>query len=187
MTLTRCDWAPQNDALYCDYHDNEWGNPEFDAQKLFELLCLEGQQSGLSWITVLKKREHYRHFFYDFDAQKIVDNFNIDDLLQQKGLIRHRLKLDAIYQNAIAFLQMQQNNDDFSHFIWSFVGGKPIINQVKTREDIPTQTEISRNLSKALKKKGFKFIGPTTCYAFMQAAGLVNDHFLSCYKRKNLK
>lgn len=180
--VTRCSWVT-NDPLYIEYHDEEWGKPEYDPQKLFELLCLEGQQAGLSWITVLKKRQHYRQHFFNFEAQKIVDHFDPDALMQESGLIRHRAKLEAIYLNAKAYLQMQQDNVDFSQFIWSFVDGKPQKNDFNDLKEAPSKTEISTIMSKELKKKGFKFVGPVTCYAFMQAAGLVNDHLLSCFKR----
>ncbi|MDG6895363.1 DNA-3-methyladenine glycosylase I [Volucribacter amazonae] len=177
----RCDWVTQ-DPLYLDYHDNEWGKPQFDSLKLFEKLCLEGQQAGLSWITVLKKRENYRRAFFDFQPDKIVQmtSQDIDRLMQDKGLIRHRAKLVAIVKNAQAYLAMEKCGENFSHFIWSFVQGKPQCNQVKTLVDVPSKTPTSQAMSKALKKRGFVFVGETICYAFMQSMGLVNDHLDQC-------
>lgn len=180
--LTRCGWVGESE-IYIRYHDTEWGKPEFNAQKLFEKLCLEGQQAGLSWITVLKKREAYRAAFHQFQPEKIAQmtDSDIDKLMENAGLIRHRKKLEAIVQNAHAYLAMQQNGEDFSQFIWSFVGGKPQINNVPTLANVPAKTETSQALSKALKKKGFVFVGETTCYAFMQSMGLVNDHLNACF------
>lgn len=179
--MNRCSWASDS-QIYIDYHDNEWGKPEFDSQKLFEKLCLEGQQAGLSWITVLKKREHYRQAFHQFDPEKIaqMDKYDLDQLMQNTGLIRHRAKLEAIIKNANAFLAMQAKGEDFSQFIWSFVGGKPQINDVPTLSAVPCKTEVSTAMSKALKKRGFVFVGETTCYAFMQSMGLVDDHVNDC-------
>lgn len=179
--ITRCSWVGTS-PLYIDYHDNEWGKPQFESQKLFEQLCLEGQQAGLSWITVLKKREAYRQAFYQFDPQSIAqmsDN-EIDQLAQQRTLIRHRAKLATIVKNAKAYLAMQANGEDFSQFIWSFVHHQPQINDVPTLDTLPAYTPTSQQLSNALKKRGFAFVGPTTCYAFMQAMGLVDDHLNHC-------
>lgn len=183
-TLTRCDWV-SNDPLYINYHDNEWGIAQYDSLKLFEKICLEGQQAGLSWITVLKKREEYRRCFYDFNPEKIITltQKDVERLLENKGLIRNRLKLNSIIKNAQAYLTMKSNNEDFSTFIWSFVDGKPIINHYKDISEVPVSTDISDKLSKALKKRGFSFVGSTICYAFMQSMGLVNDHFEHCYKK----
>lgn len=177
----RCNWAGES-QIYIDYHDNEWGKPQFDSQKLFEKICLEGQQAGLSWITVLKKREAYREAFFHFSPEKIAQmgEKEIDGLMQNAGLIRHRAKLEAIVKNAKAYLAMQQNGEDFSQFIWSFVGNRPQINDVPTLSSVPAKTEVSIAMSKALKKKGFVFVGETTCYAFMQSMGLVDDHLNSC-------
>ena len=176
----RCGWA-SNDQIYIDYHDNEWGKPQFDSVKLFEKICLEGQQAGLSWITVLKKRDEYRRCFFDFDPTKIIKIDNIEPYMANAGLIRNKLKINAIIKNAHAYLNMQANGEDFSQFIWSFVDGKPIINHYHSLSDIPASTEISDRLSKALKKKGFTFVGSTICYAFMQSMGLVNDHLTNCF------
>jgi DNA-3-methyladenine glycosylase I len=190
MTISkqnRCSWVT-NDPLYIDYHDKEWGKPQYDSLKLFEKICLEGQQAGLSWITVLKKRDEYRRCFYNFEPEKIIQltTTDIELLLKNKGLIRNRLKLNSIVNNAKAYLAMQNNNEDFSQFIWSFVGDKPIINHYKDKSEVPVSTEISDKMSKALKKKGFSFVGSTICYAFMQSMGLVDDHFEDCFKKRTL-
>ncbi|MCX8596324.1 DNA-3-methyladenine glycosylase I [Gilliamella sp. B3486] len=184
MMAKRCSWVT-NDPLYINYHDNEWGYPQYDSLKLFEKICLEGQQAGLSWITVLKKREEYRRCFFNFDPEKIIqlNAIDIESLIKNKGLIRNRLKLNSIIKNAHAYLAMQNNNEDFSQFIWSFVDGKPIVNHYKDKSEVPVSTEISDKMSKALKKKGFSFVGSTICYAFMQSMGLVNDHFEDCFKK----
>lgn len=181
QALTRCNWVSQ-DSLYIDYHDTEWGFPEYDSLKLFENLCLEGQQSGLSWITVLRKRDAYRERFYHFDPEKIVTQCSVDDLVTDIRLIRHAKKLHSIITNAHAYLEMKHNNIDFSDFIWSFVNHKPIVNNIKNSSDIPTSTDISKSMAKSLKKLGFSFVGETTCYAFMQGSGLVNDHSINCFR-----
>ena len=180
--ITRCSWA-NGSEIYQRYHDQEWGKPEYNSLKLFEKICLEGQQAGLSWITVLKKREAYREAFFRFDPEKIaqMQEADIDRLMQNVGLIRHRKKLEAIVKNAKAYLQMQQNGEDFSQFIWAFVGGKPQINDVPNLATVPAKTAISTAMSKALKKKGFAFVGETTCYAFMQSMGLIDDHLNDCF------
>lgn len=180
----RCSWV-SSDPLYINYHDNEWGIAQYDSLKLFEKICLEGQQAGLSWITVLKKREEYRRCFYNFDPQKIIQlsNEDIERLLQNTGLIRNRLKLNGIVKNAHAYLAMQRRGEDFSAFIWSFVNHTPIVNHYKHLSEVPISTEIAEKMSKALKKKGFTFVGATICYAFMQSMGLVNDHVEDCFKK----
>lgn len=179
---TRCSWAGES-QIYIDYHDNEWGKPEYDSRKLFEKICLEGQQAGLSWITVLKKREAYREAFYHFDPAKIAQmtETDLDRLMANKGLIRHRKKLEAIIKNANAYLTMQAQGEDFSQFIWAFVDHRPQINDVQNIEHVPSKTSTSAAMSKALKKKGFVFVGETTCYAFMQSMGLVDDHLNDCF------
>lgn len=179
--MTRCAWAGDS-PIYIDYHDNEWGKPQFDSQKLFEKICLEGQQAGLSWITVLKKRDAYRAAFHHFEPKNVakMTASDIDELMQNAGLIRHRAKLEAIVKNANAFLKMEKRGENFSDFIWSFVNHRPIINDVPDLSVVPAKTEISKAMSKALKKRGFVFVGETTCYAFMQAMGLVNDHINGC-------
>ncbi|QCT22600.1 DNA-3-methyladenine glycosylase I [Jejubacter calystegiae] len=180
--MQRCGWVTQ-DPLYLAYHDNEWGMPETDRQKLFEMICLEGQQAGLSWITVLKKRENYRRAFHHFNpdvvAQMTPDD--IERLLQDPGIIRHRGKVTAIIGNARSLLAMEQDGEDFVQFVWSFVDGQPIINHAASLDEVPVTTPASDALSKALKKRGFKFVGSTICYSFMQACGLVNDHLTSCF------
>lgn len=187
MTI-RCSWAG-NSQIYIDYHDNEWGKPEFDSRKLFEKICLEGQQAGLSWITVLKKREAYRQAFHQFSPEKIatMTEADLDHLMENAELIRHRAKLEAIVKNAKAYLSMQANGEDFSQFIWAFVDGQPRINDVPTMSAIATKTEISKAMSKALKKRGFVFVGETTCYAFMQSMGLVDDHVNHCFCKTHLQ
>lgn len=186
--MQRCHWVSQ-DPIYIDYHDNEWGKPQFDSHKLFEQLCLEGQQAGLSWITILKKRQNYRNAFYHFIPEKIVQMSakDVDLLMQNQGIIRHRAKLEAIIKNAQAYLKMQENGEDFSQFIWSFVNHQPQINSIVDREDIPNKSPTSIALSKSLKQRGFVFVGETTCYAFMQAVGLVNDHYNKCECKSNIK
>ncbi|EFN7882124.1 DNA-3-methyladenine glycosylase I [Escherichia coli] len=179
--MERCGWVSQ-DPLYIAYHDNEWGVPETDSKKLFEMICLEGQQAGLSWITVLKKRENYRACFHQFDPVKVaaMEEDDIERLVQDAGIIRHRGKIQAIIGNARAYLQMEQNGETFADFVWSFVNHQPQVTQARTLSEIPTSTPASDALSKALKKRGFKFVGTTICYSFMQACGLVNDHVVSC-------
>lgn len=178
---TRCDWCGESE-LYVKYHDEEWGKPEFNSIKLFEKICLEGQQAGLSWITVLKKREAYRQAFHQFDPVKIAQmtERDLDQLMQNAGLIRHRAKLEAIIKNAKAYLAMQEKDEDFSTFIWGFVNHQPQINDVPSLQTVPAKTDTSKAMSKALKKKGFVFVGETTCYAFMQSMGLVDDHLNNC-------
>lgn len=176
--MERCGWVSQ-DPLYIAYHDNEWGVPETDSKKLFEMICLEGQQAGLSWITVLKKRENYRACFHQFDPVKVaaMQEEDVERLVQDAGIIRHRGKIQAIIGNARAYLQMEQNGEPF---VWSFVNHQPQVTQATTLSEIPTSTPASDALSKALKKRGFKFVGTTICYSFMQACGLVNDHVVGC-------
>ncbi|HBZ1708239.1 DNA-3-methyladenine glycosylase I [Salmonella enterica] len=180
--MQRCDWVSQ-DPLYIAYHDNEWGVPETDSRKLFEMICLEGQQAGLSWITVLKKRENYRACFHQFDPVRIaaMQEEDVEHLLQNTGIIRHRGKIQAIISNARAWLAMEQNGESFADFVWSFVDGHPQITQAASLDEIPTSIPASDALAKALKKRGFKFVGTTICYSFMQACGLVNDHITGCF------
>ncbi|AMC33293.1 DNA-3-methyladenine glycosylase I [Janthinobacterium sp. B9-8] len=182
--LTRCGWC-SDDPLYQNYHDQEWGQPLYDDQALFELLCLEGAQAGLSWITVLKKRAHYRQVFDGFDAQKMAayDAEKVALLLSDSGIVRNRAKVAAFISNAAAYLKLQQEEGRFSDFLWSFVNGKTIRNHWLLLSDTPALSAESTAMSKALKKRGFKFIGPTICYAFMQASGMVDDHSPSCWVR----
>lgn len=180
--LIRCGWV-LDDPEYIAYHDKEWGVPVWDEQLLFEMLILEGCQAGLSWITVLKKREHYRTVLDGFNAEKmaVYDEAKIASLLADPGIIRNKLKVNSHVTNAKALLAMRANGEDFVEFIWSFVGGKPNVNAFRTLADIPSKTPEAEAMSKALLKKGFKFVGPTICYAFMQATGMVNDHVLDCH------
>jgi DNA-3-methyladenine glycosylase I len=180
-----CAWVG-DDPLYRAYHDEEWGVPCRDDRALFELLILEGAQAGLSWITILKKRENYRRLFDNFDAVKIArfTPKRIEKLLQDPGIVRNRLKVEATVINARAFLELQEAPGGFSGFVWSFVGGKPIRNHPRTIKDVPASTPESDALSSSLKKRGFKFVGTTICYAFMQAAGLVDDHTVDCFRHR---
>ncbi len=184
--MNRCGWVNQ-DPLYIAYHDHEWGVPVYDDRLLFEYLNLEGAQAGLSWYTILKKRENYRAAFDNFEAEKIIqyDDQKIAELLQNKGIVRNKLKINAVIINAQAYLKVVEGFGSFSKYIWSFVGGKPIQNHFKELAEVPATTEISDMLSKDLKKRGFKFVGTTICYAFMQAVGMVNDHIVTCdcYKK----
>lgn len=185
----RCIWADEKEPLYVKYHDEEWGRPTFQDEKLFEMLCLEGAQAGLSWITILKKRKHYRELFDQFNAE-IMTTYNeqkVEQLMNDPRIIRNRLKIKAFIQNAKAYLKIKEQYESFAHYIWAFVDGKPIQNHWQTHEDIPAQTPISEKMSKQLKKDGFKFIGPTICYAFMQAVGMVNDHVVNCMCYNEIK
>lgn len=180
---TRCEWAG-SDPLYLDYHDKEWGLPEHNDRKLFEMLILEGAQAGLSWITILRKRENYRKAFDNFDPKKIAayNRTKIQELLNNEGIVRNKLKVNAAVQNARAFLEIQKEFDHFDAYIWQFVGGKPRTNSFKQLKDLPAKTPESEAMSKDLLKRGFKFVGPTICYAFMQAVGMVNDHVVHCFR-----
>ncbi len=185
MPLIRCDWCG-TDPLYCDYHDQEWGVPLYDDQKLFELLILEGAQAGLSWITVLRKRDNYRAAFDNFDPLKIAryTPAKQEKLMLNEGIIRNRLKIESVTRNAKAYLAMQKSGESFNEFLWSFVGGVPRQNKIKSLKDIQASTPESDAMSKALKKKGFNFVGSTICYAFMQAVGMVNDHTVDCFRHR---
>ena len=179
----RCAWA-RGDPLYIDYHDTEWGVPQHDDRKLLEFLVLEGAQAGLSWLTILRKRENYREAFNNFDAGKVAayDTKKLAELLSDKGIVRNRLKIEAAIQNARAFLALQKEFGSFDAYIWQFVGGKPRKNVWKTTGEIPPKTAESNAMSKDLIKRGFKFVGATICYAFMQATGMVNDHTVDCFR-----
>ena len=184
----RC-WWPGTDPIYIAYHDKEWGVPVREERLLFEFICLEGQQAGLSWITVLKKRDHYRKCFNNFDiskAAKLTDEA-IEKLLLDPGLIRNRLKLYSIRTNALAFQAVQKEFGSFESYIWSFVDGKTIDNRREEAKTVPATTPESDAMAKDLKRRDFKFIGSTICYAFMQAAGLVNDHTSNCFRYKEVK
>lgn len=179
----RCSWA--KDELDILYHDNEWGKPLYDDEKLFEFLVLEGMQAGLTWSLILKRREGLRKAFFGFDPDKCakMSDEYIEECLKNPEIIRARLKVQAVRKNAIAYFKVVEEFGNFKDYIWSFVGGKPIVNEIKTMEDVPTDTEISKAMSKDLKKRGFTFVGPVICYAFMQATGMVNDHLVDCIAR----
>lgn len=178
----RCDWCG-DDPLYVAYHDQEWGDPVYDDQRLLEFLILEGMQAGLSWITVLRKREAFREAFSGFDAEKIsrFSLSKVEKLMQNEKIIRHRGKIEGVIKNANAFLEIQ-SQESFSNFLWNFVGGAPQKNQWRTVEQVPVNTACSDAMAKALKKKNFTFVGSTSCYAFMQAVGMVNDHVVDCFR-----
>lgn len=182
----RCDWCLGSD-IYRDYHDHEWGVPLFEDQKLFEFLILEGAQAGLSWITVLKKRENYRRAFDEFDPAKIAsyDQKKLQSLAQDEGIIRNRLKIASTVQNARAFLQVTKSGN-FADYLWQFVDGQTKQNRWKKLSDVPAETAESKTMSTQLRKDGFNFVGPTICYAFMQATGMVNDHLITCFRHTEL-
>jgi len=183
-TRTRCEWARGNDPLMTAYHDEEWGVPLHDDRALFELLTLEGAQAGLSWQTILRRREGYRRAFERFDVERIARYGDADRgrLLADTGIIRNRAKVDATIGNARAFLDLLPETGSFDAYLWSFVGDVPRHNRFESLSELPSETEESRALSKDLRKRGFRFVGPTICYAFMQSAGLVNDHERSCFR-----
>lgn len=182
----RCGWLNQ-DPVYIEYHDDEWGKPVYDNIRLFEMICLEGQQAGLSWITVLKKRENYRKIFFNFDPYKIANLTDNDqqEIVKSPEIVRHKGKINAIINNAKCYIEMEKRGEDFSKFVWSFVENKPILKNWHRIEEIPTQTSASEELSNTLKQRGFRYVGPTICYSFMQACGLINDHVTDCicYKK----
>ena len=185
--IKRCAWAT-GDPLLTEYHDKEWGRPVHDDRKLFEFLILEGAQAGLSWLTVLRKRENYRSAFGGFDPVSIAryKEKDIQRLLQNEGIIRNRLKIEAAITNAKKFLDVQKELGSFDAYIWSFVGEKPLNHRLSSRDRIPATTKESDAMSKDLKKRGFKFVGSTICYAFMQAVGMVNDHTTDCFRHKKV-
>lgn len=187
MQKTRCDWCV-GDALYEDYHDNEWGVPLHDDQKLFEFLVLESFQAGLSWLTILRKREAFRKAFHNFDIATVAGygEKEIEELMQNAGIIRNRLKVKAAITNARQVLEIQKEHGSFATFLWDFVDGTPLQKTRVSTAEVPAKTERSEKLCKALKKKGFKFVGPTVAYAFMQAVGMINDHIESCFRNAAL-
>lgn len=187
MSKIRCSWCG-DDPLYVSYHDTEWGVPVKDDAKLFEFLILETFQAGLSWITVLRKRENFRSAFDQFDYQKIAtyDQQKIDSLLQNSGIIRNKLKINATITNAQAFIKVQEEFGSFSNYIWQFTNHRPILNAFKSLSEVPANTPLSDTISKDLKKRGFKFVGTTVVYAHMQATGMVNDHVISCFRHKEV-
>jgi len=184
-TIKRCSW-PGSDDLYVRYHDEEWGVPEWSDRALFEKLILDGFQAGLSWITILRKREEFRSAFDGFDPRKIAryNERKIEKLLANPGIIRHRGKIEATIGNAKSWIQIMEKEGGFSPFLWDFVDGRPKTNKWRSMKEVPTETEVSKKMSKALKQKGFKFCGPTIVYAFMQAVGMVNDHTVACFRHK---
>ena len=181
--MNRCKWCNINNPKYIDYHDNEWGKPVKDDKILFEFLILESFQAGLSWFTILKKRKNFRKAFADFEVEKVAkfDEAKIDELVQNEGIIRHRGKISAAINNAKLFIEIQKEFGSFSDFIWKYVDHKPIINNWNSIKEVPATTEISDQIAKDLKKRGFKFFGSTTIYAHMQATGMVNDHTNDCF------
>ncbi len=185
--LPRCPWCG-NDPIYVAYHDTEWGVPEEDDRALYEKLVLDGFQAGLSWITILKKRENFRRAFDDFAPEKIAryDRKKIAALLKDKGIVRNRMKIEGAAASARAWLDVMEKGPGFSALLWDFVDGKPVVNRFRTRRQVPAETALSRKLSKELKARGFKFCGPTIVYAFMQAVGMVNDHLVPCHRHKAL-
>lgn len=187
--LKRCAWVDLKNTLYVEYHDQEWGVPVFDDTKLFEMLILEGAQAGLSWSTILKKRENYRRAFENFDVKKVAQ-FNeqkIKTLMSDEGIIRNKLKINSAIRNAKVVLQIQKECGSFQKYIWDFVNGKPIQNHFKSFREIPPQTEISDTISRDLKKRGMNFVGSTIIYAFVQAVGMVNDHEMGCFRYKEVR
>ena len=187
-TLHRCPW-PGADPLYQAYHDKEWGVPVRTDKKLFEFLILEGVQAGLSWITILRKREAYRKAYANFDWNKVAlyDEKKLEELLQNPGIIRNRLKIKASVTNAKAFIKVREEFGTFNKYLWSFVDGKPIQNKWSTMKEVPAVTELAERISKDLKTRGFTFVGPTIIYAHMQATGMVNDHITSCFRHKEVR
>lgn len=187
MIQERCAWVINDNPLYIHYHDHEWGVPVYDERLLFELLILEGMQAGLNWLTILKKRDNFRACFDNFDAE-IIANYNqnkMTQLMSDKGIIRNRLKIQAAIVNAHAFLKIRKSPGDFSNYIWSFVKGEPLQNHWERANQVPVTTLISDAMASDLKKRGFKFVGSTICYAFMQATGMVNDHTMNCFCYKH--
>ncbi|MBI9011173.1 MAG: DNA-3-methyladenine glycosylase I [Clostridiales bacterium] len=184
--MIRCNWC-EGDTFYESYHDNVWGNPVYDDTKLFEFLTLEGAQAGLSWITILRRQESYKEAFDYYDLQKITayDEDKIESLMHNEKIIRNRLKIMSVVKNANAVLQIQKEYGSFSEFLWAYVDHKPILNHFNSMEDVPAETELSKQISKDLKKRGFSFVGPTIIYAYMQAIGMVNDHISSCFLHKD--
>ena len=186
--LSRCSWPGTTDPFYVEYHDTDWGVPEYDSQKLFEKLILDGFQAGLSWITILRKRDNFRKAFDNFDAKIIAkyDDEKLAELMQDAGIVRNKAKIKASVMNAQIYLDIEAEQG-FTKYLWDYVDGKPIQNKPKSMIDVPTSTPIAEALSKDLKKRGFKFCGPTIVYAFMQAVGMVNDHMVDCYRHEECR
>jgi DNA-3-methyladenine glycosylase I len=183
--LKRCPW-PKQDLLYITYHDQEWGVPEYDDRALYEKLVLDGFQAGLSWITILRKRENFRKAFDDFEPEKIArySNLKIEELMQDTGIVRNRAKIEGAVLSARGWLKIMESGPGFSMLLWDFLEGKPKINHFRTTAQVPTETDTSRKISKELIGRGFKFVGPTIVYAFMQAVGMVNDHVITCHRHE---
>jgi len=186
--LPRCPW-PGQDPLYIAYHDKEWGVPEHDDRALFEKLVLDGFQAGLSWIIILRKRENFRRAFDAFEPSKIAryTSKRVERLMQDEGIVRNRMKIEGAILSARAWLDVMENGPGFSHLLWDYVGGRPVINRLRTINDVPAQSELSRSISKDLTRRGFRFCGPTIVYAFMQAVGVVNDHLVSCHRHPEFR
>jgi DNA-3-methyladenine glycosylase I len=188
VSVARCAWVPEGDPLYVAYHDEEWGVPSHDERYLFEMLVLEGAQAGLSWTTILRKRENYRRAFGGFEPSAVArfGAADVERLLGEAGIVRNRAKIEAAIANAHATLAVQEELGSLDGLLWSFVGGRPVQNRWASLGEIPAETEESRAMSKELKRRGFRFVGPTTLYAFMQAAGLVNDHVVDCFRYREV-
>ena len=184
----RCGWVPEDDIQYLQYHDVEWGVPLHDDLKLFEMLILEGQQAGLSWRTILYKRQNFRKAFDYFDPERIAgyDESKIESLMQDRSIIRNRLKINSVIQNARSFLEVRKELGSFNAYIWKFVGNKPILNRWESQHEVPVSTRISDEMSRNLSERGFKFTGSTMCYSFMQAVGMVNDHVTNCFRHQEI-
>jgi DNA-3-methyladenine glycosylase I len=186
--MGRCAWVPDGDDLYAAYHDEEWGVPERDDRALYELLTLEGAQAGLSWSTILRKREGFRRAFAGFDPAAVArfDRRHIEELLGDAGIVRNRLKVESAVENAARVLETQEELGSLAALVWGFVDGEPLVGSWTNVTEAPAETAVSKAMSKELKRRGFRFVGPTVCYAFMQAAGLVNDHVVSCFRYREL-
>lgn len=186
--VTRCDWVPADDPPYVAYHDEEWGVPSHDDRHLFELLTLEGAQAGLSWATILRKRDGYRRAFAGFDAEAVARfaPADVERLLADPGIVRNRAKIESAIGNAGRVLEVRDELGSLDAYLWSFVDGRPLVGRFRELRELPSETDESRAMSRDLKRRGFRFVGPTTCYAFMQATGLVNDHVVSCFRFSEL-
>jgi DNA-3-methyladenine glycosylase I len=185
VNVKRCDWVPEDDPLYVAYHDEEWGVPSHDDTHLFELLVLEGAQAGLSWSTILRKREGYRKAFAGFDAEQVArfKKRDVERLLGDPGIVRNRLKVESAVDNAKRVLEVREELGSLDAYLWSFVEGEPLVGSWRSVRELPAETDESKAMSKDLKRRGFRFVGPTICYAFMQAVGIVDDHTLDCFRR----
>jgi DNA-3-methyladenine glycosylase I len=184
---TRCEWSA-DDPLLREYHDREWGVPEHDDRALFELLTLEGAQAGLSWLTILRKRDGYRRAFASFDPAVVarLGQRDVERLLEDPGIVRNRLKVESTVNNAARVLELQAEHGSFDAYLWEFVDGAPVVNRFRRLDELPAESKLSRTISRDLKRRGFRFVGPTVCYAFLQAAGLVNDHVVGCFRHGQL-